>query len=132
MKKLFAFILALLLLFGGSAFSEFYESPTPESLVKVESEYFSLSNLPNDLMPVEIARVDICRDFTNESFVLTRFTPTYIPENVHSVFLTDGWYIAQAAFDIQEDSLLLYFYVPDLMQFQSTVGLWLVLIEQVT
>lgn len=132
MKKLFAFILALLLIIGGSAFSESCPSPDTKSIVKVESEYFSLSNLPNDLMPVEIIRVDLNGSFYDSSFVLAMFTPTYIPGHIHSVILTDGTYVAQAAFEIQGDALLLYFYVPDLMQFISTTGLWLILIEQVT
>ena len=138
MKKLFAFILAFLLIFGGSAFSEalpsseMVKSPDMRSFMKLESKHFTFSDFPNDLMPVDIVRIDMHGDFRDDLFVQALFIPTYIPEHIHSVILTDGTHIAQAAFEIQGDTLRLYFYVPDLMRFDSTTGLWLVLIEQVT
>lgn len=132
MKKIFAFILALLLISGGSAVSESVPSPDLRNLVKLESDYLTLSDFPNDAMPVEIVRVNLYGDFHNDLFVHALFTPTYIPEHVHSVILTDGMHMAQAAFEIFGEVLKLYFYVPDLMRFDSTSGLWLVLIERVT
>ena len=138
MKKLFAFILTLLLIFGGSAFSEALpssetvQSPDVRSFIKPESEYFTLSSFPNDLIPIEVIRVDMHSDFQGKLFIEALFTPYCIPENLYSVILTDGTHIAQSAFKIQGETLLLYFYVPDLMRFDGTVGLWLVLIEQVT
>lgn len=132
MKKIFVFILAFLLISGGSAVSESIPSPDVRNLIKLESDYLILSDFPNDAIPVEIVRVNLYGDFHNDLFVQALFTPTYIPDQIHSVILTDGTHVAQAAFEIQGDSLLLYFYVPDLMQFDSVTGLWLVLIEQVT
>lgn len=132
MKKIFAFILALLLISGGSAFSDTLPSPDVRNLIKLESDYLTLSDFPNDAMPVEIVRVNLYGDFHNDLFVQALFMPTYIPEHIHSVILTDGTHMAQAAFEIQGEALRLYFYVPDLMQFDGTTGLWLVLIEQVT
>ena len=132
MKKIFAFILALLLISGGSAISESILSLDVRNLIKLESDYLTLSDFPNDAMPVEIVRVNLYGDFQNDLFVKALFTPTYIPDQIHSVILTDGTHMAQAAFEIQGDALQLYFYVPDLMRFDSTSGLWLILIEQVT
>lgn len=132
MKKIFAFLLALLLIFGGSAFSESYLSPDVNSFTKIDGGYFTVSDFPNDMVPVEIVRVDMHIDFSDKSTsAKALFKPSYIPENLASIILTDGTHMAQAAFDIQEDAILLYFYIPDLMQFDSTVGLWLVMIEQV-
>lgn len=130
--------MALLLIFGGSAFSEalpsseMVQSPDMRSLIKPESEYFTFSSFPNDLIPVEVIRVDMRSDFQDKLFIEALFTTYCIPENLYGVILTDGAHIAQSAFEIQGETLLLYFYVPDLMRFDSTTGLWLVLIEQVT
>lgn len=138
MKKLFAWVLVLLPIFGGSPFSEtlpsseMLRSPDVRSLMKLESEYFALSSFPNDVIPVEVIRVDMYGDFQDKLFVEALFTPFCIPENLYSVILTDGTHIARATFEAQGDTLWLYFYVPDLMRFDSTTGLWLVLIEQVT
>lgn len=128
---LMIFAVLLLILCGTLVFVKAEKSPDIERMVDYEGG-LSSSSFPNNLVPVDLLRVDLDLGETNADGYLTAdVTLLCVPDNLYTVILTDGCHIIQAIWTQEEDTLRLKFAAKDLKKLDSTVGLWLITVQKI-
>lgn len=125
------FAVLLLVLCGTLVHVTAEESPGIERMVDYEGG-LSSSSFPNNLVPVDLLRVDADLDKIDEDGYLNAdVTLLCVPDNLYTVILTDGYHIIQAFWIQEEDTLHLKFAAKDLKKLDSTVGLWLITVQKI-
>jgi hypothetical protein len=107
------------------------ESPGIERMVDYEGGLNS-SSFPNNLVPVDLLRVDVDLNKTDtDGYLNADVTLLCVPDNLYTVILTDGYHIFQAVWTQEEDTLHLKFAAEELKKLDSTVGLWLITVQKI-
>ena len=124
-------IAAAVLLILPAARAESVPSATVQGLYKIESDGMRLSRAP-----VRAAMLDICTvDIDGEALaaagqITAKITFPFLPEEgLEGVLLFDGWHLAAGHFIRAGDhALIVTFRAEDLLSFDGTVGIYLIVI----
>ncbi len=136
--KAFTYVLAVLIgimaalvwLAADGARAEAVPSPDTSSLYKLESDAMRMSIFPPNMTILDVAMVDIDPEkVTQQDYITALVSFPYMPrEGIEGVALFDGYHLAQSWWARDGDALRLTFFCADLRKFDSTVGLYLVLL----
>lgn len=104
------------------------DSPSVDSLYRIESKNMVISSAPFDLMFFDAVRVDLNTDdiVSEDEDIEAIIHLPIVPEHLEYVFLFDGWHVASGRFKIVSDSeLYVEIRACDLKCFDGTVGIYL-------
>ena len=127
---LIGMMVALVWLAADGARAEAAPSPDMGSLYRIDSDGMALSAFPPAMTILDVAMVDIDpAKLAQQNTITALVSFPYLPEEgIEGVALFDGYHLAQSWWARDGNALRLIFSSADLRKFDSTAGLYLVLL----
>ena len=127
---LIGIMVALVWLAADGARAEAAPSPDASGFYRLDSNAMQVSLFPPSMTILDVVMVDIDPEKVAQQDYITAFV--YFPytpgEGIEGVALFDGYHLAQSWWARDGNALRLTFFSADLRKFDSTVGLYLVLL----